>query len=225
METRWRQVHAPNLGVAAIRGWCLKYIDDAGSAPSRRATAQLALNAEANTGRLRRNQDFPVGVWVVGFWSLNSGVYKGIGHVAFIKNLGGGRLDIRDSEVRAGARAPYSTISQVNSWFGNFSPRFEGWSTECDGRRYAESYQVNVSTGKLIKKSGTATVIVDGLNVRAGASTNTAIAAMYVRGQKFNYDSYIDVGSDRWLSYIARSGNRRYVMQRKGNTNYVNGGA
>ncbi len=136
----WRQSYSPNLDVKAWRGWCLRYIDDAGAAPTRRANAQLAANAEAAAKRLRRNQDFPVGVWVVGFWSLTKGQYAGLGHVAFIKKHANGRIEIRDSEVRSGARGVYTSVAEVNRWFGNFGAVFLGWSTHCDGRKYAEEY-------------------------------------------------------------------------------------
>lgn len=227
MATAWRQKYTPNLSASAIRGWCLMYIDDAGgvknSIPPRFRSAQLAYAAEVKAKRIRANQKFPVGVWVVGFWSLNSGPFKGLGHVAFIKNFGN-RIEIRDSEVRAGARSPYTSVSQVNAWFGNHSPRFLGWSTHTSGRQYAESYTVPKSSGKRIGRRGTARVTANALNVRTAPSTTASIAAVYRKGQTFNYDSYIDVGDIRWLSYISWSGHRRYVAQRRGKNNYVTGG-
>lgn len=227
MATAWRQKYTPKLSVTAIRGWCLKYIDDAGGVkntlPPRSRSAQIAYQAEARAKRIRANQKFPVGVWVVGYWALNSGQYKGLGHVAFIKNFGN-RVEIRDSEVRAGARSPYTSVSQVNAWFGNHSPRFLGWSTHTSGRQYAESYKVQKGTGKRIARRGTARVTASALNVRNSPSTTATIAAVYSKGQTFNYDSYVDAGGYRWLSYISWSGRRRYVAQGKGKTKYVTGG-
>lgn len=75
-------------------------------------------------------------------------------------------------------------------------------------------------------KNGTATVIVDKLNVRDGASTKNKVVASYKKGEKFNYDSYIDANGYRWLSYVSYSGKRRYVAQRtaNGKTKFLNGG-
>src|SRR5690606_10754096 len=185
----WRQKYTPQLNVPATRGWCLKYIDDAGkvknAAPPRQPTAQAAYAVEQRPGRIRANQSFPVGVWVVGYWSLGSGAYRGLGHVAFIKNFGN-RIEIWDSEVRSGARSVYTSVSQVNAWFANHSPRFLGWTTHTSGRQYAEHYTPKPTTGKRITKRGKAKVTATGLNVRNSHSTNSAIAAVYSKGQTFN---------------------------------------
>lgn len=76
-------------------------------------------------------------------------------------------------------------------------------------------------------KAGRAVVVATGLNVRSAPSTNNQVGkvvAQYKKGQAFLYDSYIDAGGLRWLSYISYSGARRYVAQRKGNIKYVTGG-
>lgn len=77
-----------------------------------------------------------------------------------------------------------------------------------------------------INKKGTATVTyAGGMNVRDAASTKGKVLATYAKGEKFNYDSYIDTEGYRWLSYIAAKSKKRvYIAQRKGNTNYVSGG-
>lgn len=79
---------------------------------------------------------------------------------------------------------------------------------------------------KRIAKKGTATVIVPVLNVRNAPSTSAKIQATYRKGEKFNYDSYIDSGGYRWLSYVSLiTRSRRYVAQKKiGGSSYVTGG-
>ncbi|MDY3006271.1 SH3 domain-containing protein [Anaerococcus porci] len=52
-------------------------------------------------------------------------------------------------------------------------------------------------------------------NVRADASTNSAIVAQYGKGERINYDSVYEGDGYRWISYIAWSGARRYVAYRK----------
>ena len=57
-------------------------------------------------------------------------------------------------------------------------------------------------------------------HVRADASTNSAIVATYPMGARINYDSVYEADGYRWISYIGRSGKRRYVAYRRtsGNT-------
>jgi LysM repeat protein len=135
----YRQKYIPAIFIKAIRGWCLKYIDDAGSAPSRKPNARTALNVEAGAGRLRVSTP-PIGLWVVGFLDLRSGQWAADDHVFFMKYLGGGRYEIRDSESNSGARGVYHSINEILAWFGNYNPAYAGWSTHCDGRQYVETY-------------------------------------------------------------------------------------
>ena len=60
-------------------------------------------------------------------------------------------------------------------------------------------------------ESGTFTVEVSALNVRAAAGLNAEIVAVYSAGQEINYDGWCDVDGYIWITYIAGSGNRRYV--------------
>lgn len=50
-------------------------------------------------------------------------------------------------------------------------------------------------------------------NVHNTPSDEAPVVAVYSPGQGFNYDSYIDTNGYRWLSYISRSGVRRYVAK------------
>lgn len=50
-------------------------------------------------------------------------------------------------------------------------------------------------------------------NVHNTPSDQAPVVAVYSPGQGFNYDSYIDTNGYRWLSYISRSGIRRYVAK------------
>lgn len=68
-------------------------------------------------------------------------------------------------------------------------------------------------SGALVSKKGTATVIVDSLNVRNAPSTSAPVVASYVNGQKFNYDSYQIANGYVWLSYVSFSGERRFVAE------------
>ena len=222
----FRQKYTPNVRVAGQRGWCLKYVDDAGNAPARRPTAKAAYEAERKAKRIRTSTP-PKGVWVVGFLSFGR-VYQDYGHVFLMKYLGGDRYEIRDSETAAGARAVYTSITSIKQWFANYAPAYLGWSTHCDGRQYAHWVKPAPKPAPKRKaKRGTATLLVNGLNVRNKPSLSGKVVAVYKKkGEKFNYDSYIDAEGYRWLSYISWTGQRRYVAQasKDKKTKYVKGG-
>lgn len=225
----WKQTYNPNINIGARRGWCLKYIDDAGKAPKRTATAQIAQNNERKAKRLRKG-DIPNGIWVVGYMSLNRGPVAGYGHVFFIRR-DGSSYQIHDSEVHAGARSVYRSLDEIMRWFGNYAPRYEGWSTDCDGRNYAKEVATPKPAPKppagRVAKKGSARVAVNILNVRSTYSTSGKVVAQYSKGNKFNYDSYIIANGYVWLSYISYSGQRRYVAERStaSSSRYVTGGS
>ena len=70
------------------------------------------------------------------------------------------------------------------------------------------------SSGGNAPSSGTATVIVNALNVRNSPSTSGSAVATYGYGDTFNYDSIVDGEGRKWFSYISYSGVRRYVCGR-----------
>ena len=143
---KWIQKYLP-LTVGAARGWCLKYVDDAGNAPNRTASARIALQNERKAKRLNTSTP-PVGVWVVVFLDLRSGVWAGYDHVLLGKYKGDGRWELRDSESESGYRSRYTSIESVLAWFSNYSPLYVGWSTHCDGRQWAAR-----EVKKIVKKS------------------------------------------------------------------------
>lgn len=215
-----RQKYNPNVARAAIRGWCLKFVDDAGgvpnTAPPRTPNARTALNREIAAKRLRSGNS-PINVWVVGFLDLRVGQFAADDHVFLMKHLGGGRYDIRDSESNGGGRGKYGSLAEIVAWFGKYSPVYAGYSYQCDGRVYAEDYSVapaKPSAPMRMTRKGTFTVGVTALNVRSSPDAkNGKIVATYKKGQKFNYDSYIIANGFVWLSYVSNSGARRYVAE------------
>lgn len=222
----FRQLVTPNLTVAAMRGWCLKYVDDSVAAPSRKATAQISWNTNPD----KRGGDPPLGVWTPIFFSLNKGAYAGLGHIAWAFNHGNGWIEIHDSETRPGARAVYRNIGEVLRWFGNNGIAYSGWSTQVDGKQVIEEFTpppASINTGRIAAK-GTAKVIVDALNVRNDPSNDNGIVATYGKGQTFNYDSYQVNDGFVWLSYMSNSGVRRYIAEGpddgRDDTVYVSGG-
>lgn len=132
------QIYNPNLGVKGYPGYCLQYVDDAGNAPNRTATAKIAYNNERAAGRISDSIDSPEGIIVVGWLDFTTGQYTKEGHVFFMKHLGGGRYTIWDSEYASGQRGTYGSLAELVAWFGAYKPKYIGWSTTCDGREYAK---------------------------------------------------------------------------------------
>ena len=211
-----RQVTTPNVGVAAWRGYCLMYVDDAGGAPkgaNRQPNATAAFKVEKANGNIRAG-DPPVGVWVPIFFSLPRYPQGDLGHVAWAYNHGGGWIEIHDSETATKSRAVYTSIAQVTAWFGAYGCTYLGWSYWVDGVHAVEDYTpAGGGDGQFVSAKGTATVLVDALNVRNEPNDESAIITIYGKGQKFNYDGYIVADGYVWLSYISYSGVRRYVAE------------
>ena len=65
--------------------------------------------------------------------------------------------------------------------------------------------------GSIHEETGTFTVEVSALNVRVASGLDAEIVAVYTAGQEINYDGWCDVDGYIWITYIAASGNRRYV--------------
>ena len=55
------------------------------------------------------------------------------------------------------------------------------------------------------------------VKVRAGPSTSTEVVATYSAGETVNYDKTVENEGRLWISYIGRSGNRRYCCARDTN--------
>jgi len=125
----------PDLDVPSKSGGCLRYVDDAGKAPTRRSSAASAAAAEIAAGRLSTNE-LPINVWVVLFYSFSTGPYAGLGHVQLAIRYAGGLMEIHDSEVHSGQRAIYTSIDEVLAWLEDYGPAYLGWSSQCDGAMY-----------------------------------------------------------------------------------------
>ena len=136
------QLVEPNIDISARAGMCLEYVDNAANAPKRTATAQIAYETAKGNGWVSDNTDYPKNVWFVLFWSIDNNDYAGLGHVALAFVDDDGNMQIHDSEVHRGARQPYTSLSELSSWFGSVGTRltYLGWSIGVDGRQIIEDY-------------------------------------------------------------------------------------
>lgn len=69
--------------------------------------------------------------------------------------------------------------------------------------------------GVIHQESGSFTVQVQALNVRANPGLSGEIVATYGYGMTINYDGWLDKDGYIWISYIGGSGLRRYVSAGK----------
>jgi LysM repeat protein len=141
--TRIRQVTTPNIYLDAWRGWCLKYVDDGIGATQRQARAIYSYRVELANGNIRTG-DLPVGVRVPGFLNMTQGDYVEYGHVFWILKNEDGSIQIDDSEVHGGARAPYRRIAELLAWFRAQAPVYLGYSLWIDGQQVAEEYEETI---------------------------------------------------------------------------------
>ncbi len=65
--------------------------------------------------------------------------------------------------------------------------------------------------GTIHEETGTFTVKVSALNVRAKAGLDGEIVAVYTPEMTINYDGWCDKDGYIWITYLSASGNRRYV--------------
>ena len=129
------QLVEPNINISARAGMCLEYVDNAVNAPKRTATAQIAYETAKGNGWVSDNSEYPRNVWFVLFWSIDNNDYAGLGHIALAFVDSDGNMQIHDSEVHRGARQPYTSLSELSSWFGSVGTRltYLGWSIGVDG--------------------------------------------------------------------------------------------
>ena len=195
-----RQTYEPNINIGAQSGWCLQYVDDAISAPSRTPSAQAAYLNELNAGRINTGPA-PIGIWVIGFLGFSRGIYADYGHVFLMRKRADGSIEIHDSEVHSCSRSIYNSIEELMSWMGNYGPDYLGYSYCCDGRRIAEDYDETQPTDRKMEEDG---------NARDEANTNSAIFQELEKGDVIAMKGYVTNGQpiagDTVWYVTARSG-------------------
>lgn len=195
-----RQTYNPNINVGAQSGWCLQYVDDAISAPSRTPSAQAAYLNELNAGRINTGPA-PVGIWVIGFLGFSRGIYVDDGHVFLMRKRADGSIEIHDSEVHSCSRSIYNSIEELMNWMGNYGPDYLGYSYCCDGRCIAEDYDETQPTDRKMEEDG---------NARDEANTNSAIFQELEKGDVISMKGYVtngqSVAGDTVWYVTARSG-------------------
>lgn len=134
------QVATPNVNVPAYSGWCLQYVDDGVNAPNRQPSAQASWEYAKKTGVAHANQEPPNNVWVPVYYSIDSGIYAGLGHVAWYYS-DGKTTKIYDSEFGSGRRnRPYGGGAELIQFMG-YKMSYLGWAEAVDGKRMVEKAQ------------------------------------------------------------------------------------
>lgn len=102
-------------------------------------------------------------------------------------------------------------LDRQRSWNERyFRPRYPGSSKPSVSKPKAKA-----GGKKFIKKEHWTAWTQCAVNVRADASTNSAIVASYPMGKEINYDSVYEGDGYRWISYVSWSNVRRYVAYRR----------
>ena len=213
------QLIEPNINISARAGMCLEYVDNAVNAPKRTATAQIAYEAAKGKGWVSDNSEYPRNVWFVLFWSIDNNDYAGLGHVALAFVDDDGNMQIHDSEVHRGARQPYTSLSELSSWFGSVGTRltYLGWSIGVDGRQIIEDYTPKQSNGnsekpKPKKKKGEFMILfkdADGKvywligNKYTYVSNPTDLGKIQALMNKAGYDTWIHTDA-RQIEYLKK---------------------
>ena len=213
------QLVEPNINISARAGMCLEYVDNAVNAPKRTATAQISYETAKGNGWVSANTEYPKNVWFVLFWSIDNNDYAGLGHVALAFVDDDGNMQIHDSEVHRGARQPYTSLSDLSSWFGSVGTRltYLGWSIGVDGRQIIEDYTPKQSnrTGekpKAKKKKGELMILfkeADGKvywligNKYTYVSNPTDLGKIQGLMNKAGYDTWIHTDA-RQIEYLKK---------------------
>jgi hypothetical protein len=117
-------------------------------------------------------------------------------------------IDGNADSLYVGGPARYNT-RDFNGIVGWFYFPVDGQSAEVTPIDPSEP--LTVDSSEFNEEVGTFTVEVSALNVRASAGLLGEIVAVYTAGQVINYDGWLDNDGYIWITYIAGSGNRRYV--------------
>ena len=117
-------------------------------------------------------------------------------------------IDGNEDALYVGGPARYNT-RDFNGIVGWFYFPVDGQPAQVSAIKPSEPLTVESSTFN--EETGTFTVEVSALNVRSSAGLAGEIVAVYTAGQTINYDGWLDNDGYIWITYIAGSGNRRYV--------------
>ncbi|HFU4217068.1 TPA: SH3 domain-containing protein [Streptococcus suis] len=146
----------------------------------------------------------PGAIFVKDYWAGDGVNY---GHTGLIIGINGNTVQTIEQNLvgnlSVGGPAQYASqqISNLVGWF--YPPYSASTSTT------TQSSSGNL--GKIKDEQGTMTVKVSLLNVRDKPGLDGKVVATYTYGEQFNYDSVYIADGYIWVSYVSRSGTRRYV--------------
>lgn len=129
--------------------------------------------------------------------------------------------------------AEYGKIKYTNDtgfktivgWQYSENGKLNGINSDCDLDIFTDEIYINkqkvlkeqtIKLNKLnrVSQHGVFTCTAYNLNIRSNPNLSSTVVGILNKGDKINYDSYIDSDGYRFISYIANSGNRRYIAER-----------
>ena len=189
----------------------------------------------------------PAGVWTIGWGHtktakagmvitqeeadrlFNEDIKKYEIHVQKYKNLNQNQFDALVSfcyNCGAGALADVMSSNNITAtmmlYVNASGKRLEGLvkrRTEEVALYNKPVKKTETSSIKCYSEIGTATVLVDILNVRSKPSLNANIVAKYYKNEKIHYNKVYFNEGYVWVEYISSTGAYRYVASRKLNSN------
>ena len=207
----YKQLIMPLVATSAIASYCLLYVDNTINVPSQYRTlnAQVAHNQAKEKNWVHANTDYPKNVWFVMFWSIDNGDYQGQGHVAIAFVDDNGVMQIHDSEVHRGAREPYTSLAELENWFGSVGTRltYLGWSIGVDGTILIEKKQekAKAKKGEIMilfrEKDGKVYLLVGNKYTYVGSPSG--LEKIKVLMNKAGYDTWIHTDAKQ-IEYLKK---------------------
>ena len=138
-------------------------------------------------------------------WVGQVQIYAGSGQVIYA--IGSQGYVVQESKVHAYAVRRIITGGDTTPDPGN-----DNTDTDTDNNdNNNNDNNNNDGTTEWVDSDSVATVVCSVINVRAAPSTSSEVVAEYYNGNTVYYDSIVRNSECDWVSYIAASGNRRYV--------------
>ena len=160
-------------------------------------------------------------VWALG--SHCSGYNTGSIGVCFEGNFNNETM--QEKQLKSGLEIVKHLKKQFNLTNSNIFRHKDLMATDCPGNKFPFNKFKNGSTSQNTdKQTGVFVVNVNTyLNIREKASTSSNIVGKYYNGESVNFDRRLKNDGYEWISWIGKSGNRRYMAIKNLSTGAVYG--
>lgn len=140
------QVLTPNPNIPCWPGWCLQYVNDAFGVP---AVYGSATDAWIASGTQHRDRDFPSGVWVPVWYSLDT---TPLGHVVLLAPDG----SVYSTSDLSNTPHHHPDLADLEAYYAKYGMTltYRGWTEDVEGTHViaggALSYQATIIIQELL---------------------------------------------------------------------------